>query len=185
MVLLNDVKEIEKAFVLCHNEMRQYKRDYFKMWLMVILGILLGFVVSPLTFKAVELLGMGAFDRSGLDTLVHDFLGELDWDDIIVDDLLVTTFEYNSKQPRFVNKYFVENDPGLYSYKLKDAVAASSSVPGGFDPKTYVNMYNITERLIDGMVMCNSPALYAYEIAVNLRDKNEGVRMLSLGTGAD
>ena len=90
MVLMNDVKEIEKAFVLCHNEMRQYKRDYFKMWLMVILGILLGFVVSPLTFKAVELLGMGAFDRSGLDTLVHDFLGELDWDDIIVDDLLVT-----------------------------------------------------------------------------------------------
>lgn len=70
-----------------------------------------------------------------------------------------------------MSKYFVKLNPGLYSYKIHDAVAASSSVPGGFDPKTYVNKFNITERLIDGMVMCNSPALYAYEIAANLRDK--------------
>ena len=129
---------------------------------------------------------MGALDRSGLDFLVSDFLGDFTWSDIIVDDLLVNTYEFNSKQPRFVSKYFVHLEPGLYSYKIKDAVAGSSSVPGGFDPKTYINKFNITERLIDGMVMCNSPALYSYEIAANLRDKNkDGIRMLSLGTGAE
>ena len=172
MVLMNDIKEIEKAQIILNNEMRQYKRDYFKMWLLVILGILIGLVVNPLTFRLIEILGMGVFDRSGLDSLVSDFLGELTWSDIIVDDLLVNTFEFNSKQPRFVSKYFVHLEPGLYSYKIKDAVAGSSSVPMGFDPKPYVNKFNITEELIDGMVMCNSPALYAYEIAANLRDKN-------------
>lgn len=83
-----------------------------------------------------------------------------------------------------MSKYFIDLEPGLYSYKIKDAVAGSSSVPIGFDPKKYVNRFNITERLIDGMVMCNSPALYAYMIAFSLRDKTDGIRVLSLGTGA-
>ena len=50
MVLMNDISEIEKAQVILNNEMRLYKRDYFKMWILVILGKLLGFVISPLTF---------------------------------------------------------------------------------------------------------------------------------------
>ena len=50
MVLMNDISEIEKAQVILNNEMRLYKRDYFKMWILVILGILLGLVISPLTF---------------------------------------------------------------------------------------------------------------------------------------
>lgn len=96
MVLMNDSKEIEKAFVILNNEMRQYKKDYFKMWLMVFLGIVIGLVLSPLTFKAIEILGMGVFDRSGLDKLTKDFIGDYGWDDILVDDLLVNTFEFNS-----------------------------------------------------------------------------------------
>ena len=65
------------------------------MWILVIIGIGLGYVVSPKTFELVELLTMGTFDRSGLDQLVLEFIGEQTWNNILVDDLLVNTYLVN------------------------------------------------------------------------------------------
>lgn len=38
------------------------------------------------------------------------------------------------------------------------------------------------EYLVDGGTICNSPSLYAYDIAVSLRDKKD-IKVLSIGTG--
>ena len=61
-------------------------------------------------------------------------------------------------------------------------MAASSSAPIGFDPLLHVNVFNITEILVDGGVICNSPALYAYFIAKEFNNENS-FRVVSIGTG--
>lgn len=60
-------------------------------------------------------------------------------------------------------------------------MTASGSVPAGFDPKHLVNLYNQTDELIDGGVICNNPSLYAYYHAKHMLDKTN-VKILSLGT---
>jgi len=49
--------------------------------------------------------------------------------------------------------------------KLGDATGASSAAPTFFDPKTHYDGYNMKELLIDGGVIFNNPAMYAYEFA--------------------
>ena len=57
-------------------------------------------------------------------------------------------------------------------------------MPLAFNPQIIVNKYGIEEELIDGMIICNNPAMYAYLMAKYLK-RNSNIRMLSLGTGRD
>jgi patatin-like phospholipase/acyl hydrolase len=65
---------------------------------------------------------------------------------------------------------------------IGDATGASSAAPTYFDPKVQKNMYGLTELQIDGGIICNNPALYAYNMATKLNNKSK-IRILSLGTG--
>jgi len=65
---------------------------------------------------------------------------------------------------------------------MSDATGASSAAPTFFTPKIQKNGYGLTEYQIDGGVICNNPALYAYNIATTLR-KEKKIRVLSIGTG--
>ena len=65
---------------------------------------------------------------------------------------------------------------------LRIAVGGSSSAPTYFDPEPYINKFNITAQLVDGGVICNNPAYYAFEIAKSFYNKTD-IRILSLGTG--
>ena len=98
------------------------------------------------------------------------------------DELLVTSYEYNSKTPRFYSKYFRTVDPGRYDVKLWEAVSASSSAPIYFNPKGRTNQFDIEEVLIDGGLICNNPSLYAFQLARHIHDQKD-IRLLSLGTG--
>jgi hypothetical protein len=40
------------------------------------------------------------------------------------------------------------------------------------------------ERLLDGAIICNNPALYAYQIARFMKGKDK-IRLLSIGTGSE
>jgi len=48
---------------------------------------------------------------------------------------------------------------------LGTATGASSAAPTFFDPKTHINSFKMKEMQIDGGIICNNPALYAYEFA--------------------
>jgi len=149
---------------------------------MTVVGVLIGFLLAPVTIKLSQYLGLSLYNRDGLDSLTLKYLKNYKWKDIIQDDLLVTTFDYNGPLPKFYSKYFVETDPGNYNFPIRLAASASASAPVAFSPLVRKNKFNITEALIDGGVICNNPALYAYNIANDLRDK-KGIRVLSLGTG--
>jgi len=61
-------------------------------------------------------------------------------------------------------------------------VASSSSAPFYFQPNTYVNGFDITETLIDGGLIANDPAYFAYTTERYMRGcKN--IRVVSIGTG--
>jgi len=62
----------------------------------------------------------------------------------LVDELLITSFDFNSKTPRFYSKYFQKIDPANYDVMLRIAVGGSSSAPTYFDPEPYINKFNIT-----------------------------------------
>ena len=109
-------------------------------------------------------------------------IGEATFDDILVDELMIATYDFNSKTPRFFSKYFEKDDPGRYRVPLRIAVGGSSSAPTYFDPEPYTDHFNITSQFVDGGIICNNPALYSYILAKEMHQK-KNIRVVSLGTG--
>lgn len=145
-------------------------------------GIIIGILFGGVTQVFFEDFAKAWYNRQGLDDYTKQNLQDLTFDDVSADELLVTSYEFNSHSPRFYSKYFKSIDPGRYDVYLRDAVAASSSAPIYFDPKRRTNQFSMNETLIDGGLICNTPSLYAYQMAKHLLDK-PNIRLLSLGTG--
>lgn len=98
-------------------------------------------------------------------------------------EVLIVSYEYNSQQPRLYSKYFAKEDPNIYDVLVGNATAASSSAPTFFDPKVQNTKYGRTEILVDGGVICNNPAFYAYQLVKSFNGVTKKIRVLSLGTG--
>jgi len=81
-------------------------------------------------------------------------------------DAMIMSYEFNNEEPRFFSKIMAKSDPLLYDVALSDAVGGSSAAPGYFDPKTYYNkVLKFKQYFIDGAIICNNPAMYAFEFA--------------------
>jgi predicted acylesterase/phospholipase RssA len=176
-------EEIEKT----NNELAiaelEYKKTKMKKWFTCALGIFIGFILGIEIPKITNFLFNAKYDRSSLDKLMKDYLGKSTIDQVLSNEVLIVSYEYNSQQPRFYSKYFAREDPNVYNIMIGNATAASSSAPTFFDPKVQVTKYNRTEILVDGGVICNNPAYYAYQITKSFNDVSKKVRLLSLGTG--
>lgn len=70
----------------------------------------------------------------------------------------------------------------MYNVPVGNATGASSAAPTFFDPKVNIDGYGFTELLIDGGIICNNPAFYAYELAKDFHHHKK-IRVISLGTG--
>jgi len=123
-----------------------------------ILGIILGTTVPKLVFKVNSAL----YKRDGLELLMKDYLGGARFGEALTDELLVVAYDYNSQEPRFFSKFFAKADPFIYDVPMSEATGASSAAPTFFDPKVSTNKLGLTELQIDGGIICNNPALYAY-----------------------
>jgi patatin-like phospholipase/acyl hydrolase len=101
-----------------------------------------------------------------------------------VDELLISAYDFNSQQPRFYSKYFKLHNTGNYDVLLREAMGGSGAAPIYFDPQQLTNKFGIEELVVDGGIICNNPAMYAYLLAKYLKG-NQHLRVLSLGTGRD
>ena len=113
---------------------------------------------------------------------MKDYLGGARFGEALTDELLVVAYDYNSQEPRFFSKFFAKADPFIYDVPMSEATGASSAAPTFFDPKVSTNKLGLTELQIDGGIICNNPALYAYQMA-KILNKKKDIRLLSLGTG--
>lgn len=148
----------------------------------MLIGTLIGSLLSPIFVSLVQNLGFSFYSRSGLDNQLLTHFGNATYNDIMTRELVIASYEFDSKSPRFYSKYFQDKNPGRYDVMVRTAVGGSSSAPIYFDPEPIVNKYNITGHLVDGGIICNNPAFYAYSIASNLYEYKK-IRVISLGTG--
>lgn len=117
-----------------------------------------------------------------MEVVMETELGKYNFKDLMSHELVVASYAYNEQEPRFFSKYFNYLDKGVYDVKVGIATGASAAAPTFFDPQEVQNAYGIVEKLVDGAVICNNPAYYAYQIANKIYKKKD-IRMVSLGTG--
>lgn len=179
---------IDKAYLMLHTEIHQYRSGRFKKWICLAFGLAMSIVISLPTTLLLQSVLFAKYDRVGLETVGKKLLSkDLMFDKVGNDpgnelDLLIPAFEFNQNEPRFFSKYFNRIDPGIYQLPFWEAVASSSSAPFYFDPMSRTDGYGFDAKLIDGGIICNNPSLYAYYYAKYLIDKPK-IRIISLGTG--
>ena len=173
------VKILEEQLLAAEEK---YEQDKPKYWVVlagfIVIGIILGIELPAIVNKLTSSL----YSRENLDNIMLNLLGDFRINEVLTTELLIVAYDYNSQEPRFFSKYFSHQDPGIYDHVVGSATGASSAVPTFFDPKVQINKYGISELQIDGGIICNNPALYAYEMAKNLDDEKR-IRVVSLGTG--
>ena len=64
---MNNEEQILDAFQILHDELMKYRRNRFKVWVFLLLGLVIGSILSPVTVLVAKKLGLSLYDRSGLD----------------------------------------------------------------------------------------------------------------------
>jgi patatin-like phospholipase/acyl hydrolase len=145
-------------------------------------GIFIGVVFGKYIPQSLNTINHSLYSRASLDNIMRKLLGNFTVSQVLTDELLVVAYDYNSNEPRLYSKYFAMREPLIYDLKVGNATGASSAAPTYFDPKVNENAFGIKELVIDGGIIANNPALYAYELARSLKG-HEKIRVLSIGTG--
>ena len=187
MILTQDKEELTEAKHLLQNEMINYKLKTYRKWVYMVFGIFIGLLFSIPTEFFFQYANYSLYKREGLEQAVEKYFGDVQFKDIIMDELLINVYDYNSQTPRFYSNYFQKYDGGYYNVPIRVAAAASSSAPIYFDPTTRENTYGFSESLVDGGVICNNPSFYAYQHAKYLQHAGNPngyiYNLVSLGTG--
>ena len=119
--------------------------DKNKKYFGLVLGIILGGMLSFIAYETLFIIYYAKYSRHSLDNIMKEMLGQYSFKDILSDELLVMSYNYNGQEPRFYSKYMAIQDPPIYDVKIGDATAASSAAPTFFDPKVNTNKYHFTE----------------------------------------
>lgn len=115
-----------------------------------------------------------------METFMTDIYANITFNEILQDELLVESFEYESKKPRMFSKWFQKNaiDTTNYDFILRDAIAASISCPDYYEP------YHKDNTIFMDMMLAQAknPAMNAYLMAKHLinNGNNKKIRMLSI-----
>jgi patatin-like phospholipase/acyl hydrolase len=112
-----------------------------------------GFFLMPRIFKFTK----SSYDRKGIEGICDEMFGTVNIDEALTSEVMIVSFEYNTHQPRLFTKWSAKANPEIYNVSLAEASEASSAAPGYFDPKVLGS-----QVLIDGGVIANEPAFYAY-----------------------
>lgn len=86
------------------------------------------------------------YDRHKLDKLMKDRLSAAKFDNILTDEILIVSYDYNSQQPRFYSKFYKNWYPYIYDVTLDIATASSSAAPTYFKPRYSKNKYLMDEN---------------------------------------
>ena len=145
------------------------------------IGCFIGLILGMTVPRGIHTLNNSKYSRASLDKIMKVLVGKHLISDALTDELLIVAYDYNSQQPRFYSKMFANIEPNIYDVTFGNATGASSAAPTFFDPKVRLDGYGFKELQIDGGVICNNPAMYAYQMATDMY-KEKKVRVMSIGT---
>lgn len=77
----------------------------------LILGIGAGFAGA----KGISVLLGGLFSRKNLDKIALEYAKDYKMKDLVTDETLIVSLDYNSQQPRMYSKYFDRTASGVYN----------------------------------------------------------------------
>lgn len=107
--------------------MTNIKSVYIKLVLAAILGGFSGYFVNYFYYI---LFGQHLVNKSSLiDIFNTEFTSNLQSDDVLTPEYLVTSFEYISNQPRMYSKYMQKMDSSVYDISLSYQAIAAMSTP--------------------------------------------------------
>ena len=159
-----------------------YREKKGRKWITMLIGI---FVVGILGWFAMPLVNMmrhSFYNREGIARVTEDKFGVTRISEVITDEVMIVTYDFRHHVPVIFTKYAATNPDtaGKMNVMIRDAAQASSAAPIYFDPKS---IDGISDALIDGGVIANSPAFYSYLHAKYTLKTNKTIRLVSIGTG--
>lgn len=95
MILTHDQQELETANKLLFDEIQKYRMSTYMQYVMLAIGITIGIGIGYLFQSAVSLGFFAFYKRSGLDDLAKERFKEAGFDDLVVDEILMPSYEYN------------------------------------------------------------------------------------------
>lgn len=94
---------------------------------------------------------------------------------------MIVSYDFRNHKPVIFTKHAAQSDPRM-NVDISDAAQASSAAPIYFDPKD-MSKYGLSNALIDGGVIANSPAFYSYLHVKYTKQSKLPIRVISIGTG--
>jgi len=68
--------------------------------------------LAYVTAHLISLANNAFYDRRGLESVAAAKFADATFDDVMQDELLITSVEFNEYEPRFYSKYFRAHDEG-------------------------------------------------------------------------
>src|SRR5262249_33636810 len=120
------------------------------------------------------------YEASGLETVLTKYFGDARLKDAVT-EVLVTSYELETRQPWFFARHKARSDPA-FDFEMRFVARATSAAPTYFEPE------ELTETrphggLVDGGVFANNPALCGYVETKDLHPDHDDILVVSLGTG--
>jgi len=146
VVKIMDKKEIIHQMAMLDKAVTHYERKKPLKWCVVVISFIMATALaSALPSFFNNLLG-ATYDRHKLDLLMKDRLSAAKFDNILTDEILIVSYDYNSQQPRFYSKFYKNWYPYIYDVTLDIATASSSAAPTYFKPRFSKNRYLMSEN---------------------------------------
>lgn len=162
---------------LFRNDLK-YRERKGRKWIAMLIGIFAFAIIAWFVLPLIKKLTNSLYDRTGLEKVTTEQFGDARIADVLTEDVMIVTYDFVGQKPVIFTKYAAKKDPLMNQY-IRDAAQASSAAPIYFDPKS---IPGISEALIDGGVIANSPSFYSYLHAKYTLGKTK-IRMISIGTG--
>lgn len=112
------------------------------------------------------------YDNKILEEVLKEYLKDFNYKDLKT-KLLIPSVNLTETKIHVIKSYGEESN-----INLKDAIMASSAAPPYFKPHIFEN-----KLYLDGSIYANNPTLLAIEEALNLGNKINDIKVLSIGTG--
>lgn len=114
------------------------KKDYLRKrpckWFVTIVFMIIGTIFLKGFTIMITMATNSLYDREAIESLMRDMIGRRNITEIITDELMVVTYEYNSQTPRLYTKHFATEYPTLGQITFSNATGGSSAAPGYFTP---------------------------------------------------
>jgi hypothetical protein len=89
-----------------------------------LIGLLIGIISASLNNYLLPFAILSKYKINCLRDYSFSLFGLKGFKDVAIDELLITSFEFNDNDPRFFSKYFQSIDPESYNINLYQAVTA-------------------------------------------------------------